>query len=106
MDLPPGFDPESKFGKVCKLKKSLYGLKQSSRVQFERFTRAVKGRAYTYSSAYHTLSFKHFSGGNVAILDVYVADIILTGEDVSEIETLKVFFNPKVIEIKDLRKLI
>ena len=41
----------------------------------------------------------------MAILDVYVADIILTGEDVSEIETLKVLFNPKMIEIKDLRKL-
>ena len=37
MDAPPSFD--GRFGwKVCKLKKSLYRLKQSPRAWFEKFT--------------------------------------------------------------------
>ena len=31
MEIPPGLDSEKTFGKVCKLRKSLYGLKQSPR---------------------------------------------------------------------------
>ena len=45
-EIPPRFDNDSVAGKVCRLKKSLYGLKQSQRAWFERFTRAVKGRGY------------------------------------------------------------
>ena len=40
MDAPPSFD--GRFGsKVCKLKKSLYELKQSPRAWFEKFTQFV-----------------------------------------------------------------
>ena len=35
MELPPGFDSNRKNGKVCCLKKSLYGLKQSPRAWFD-----------------------------------------------------------------------
>ena len=38
MDVPPGFEDIKTEGKVCRLKKSLYGLKQSPRAWFERFT--------------------------------------------------------------------
>ena len=46
MELPPGFDKGKDVGKICKLKKSLYGLKQSSRACFDRFARAVKQQGY------------------------------------------------------------
>ena len=43
MDSPLGFD--GRFGsKVCKLKKSFYGLKQSPRACFEKFTQFVKSQ--------------------------------------------------------------
>lgn len=45
MDPPPGFE-EDYGNKVCKLKKSLYGLKQSPRAWFERFTQFVKKQGY------------------------------------------------------------
>ncbi|RVX00895.1 Retrovirus-related Pol polyprotein from transposon TNT 1-94 [Vitis vinifera] len=43
MDIPAGLDTTSNLNKVCRLRKSLYGLKQSPRVWFERFTKVVKG---------------------------------------------------------------
>ncbi|RVW76260.1 Retrovirus-related Pol polyprotein from transposon RE1 [Vitis vinifera] len=52
MDPPPGFDEH--FGsKVCKLKKSLYGLKQSPRAWFERFTQFVKNQGYVQAQRDH-----------------------------------------------------
>lgn len=53
MNALPGFI--EKFGStVCKLKKSLYGLKQSPRAWFERFTRFVKSQGYSQGQADHT----------------------------------------------------
>jgi Reverse transcriptase (RNA-dependent DNA polymerase) len=46
MEIPPGFDTNQTIGKVCKLKKSLYGLKQSPRVWFDRFRKAMVGTGY------------------------------------------------------------
>jgi hypothetical protein len=37
MELPPGFGTLDTAGKVCRLKKSLYGLKQSPGAWFDRF---------------------------------------------------------------------
>ena len=42
MELPPGFEDQLGRGKVCRLKKSLYGLKKSPRAWFEKFTQWVK----------------------------------------------------------------
>ena len=41
IDIPPDFENVMTEGKVCRLKKSLYGLKLSPRVWFERFTHAM-----------------------------------------------------------------
>ncbi|RVX23033.1 Retrovirus-related Pol polyprotein from transposon TNT 1-94 [Vitis vinifera] len=46
MDIPAGLETTSNFNKVCKLRKSLYGLKQSPRAWFERFTKVVKGYGF------------------------------------------------------------
>jgi Reverse transcriptase (RNA-dependent DNA polymerase) len=41
MEVPPGFDTKQTVGKVCRLKKSLYGLKQPPRAWFDRFRKAM-----------------------------------------------------------------
>lgn len=41
MDIPPGFENSSNQDKVCRLKKSLYGLKQSPRAWFGKFTKSI-----------------------------------------------------------------
>ncbi|KAG8479954.1 hypothetical protein CXB51_025047 [Gossypium anomalum] len=102
MDFPPGF--EGSKGQVCKLKKSLYGLKQSPRAWFNRFAKAMTSRHYTQGQADHTLFYKYSDNGKCCILIVYVDDIILTGDDSIEIERIKEFLSLE-FQLKDLGNL-
>jgi len=47
MEIPPGFGNEQTLGKVCKLKKSLYGPKQSPQARFDWFRQAVCDMGYS-----------------------------------------------------------
>lgn len=101
MEIPQGFEHGSNTKKVCKLRKSLYGLKQSPRAWFERFTKAVDKHGYSQGQSDHTLFIKHSSDGKIAILIVYVDDTILTGDFEDEMTKLKKFLAQE-FEIKDL----
>ncbi|RVX11614.1 Retrovirus-related Pol polyprotein from transposon RE2 [Vitis vinifera] len=101
MDIPAGLETTSNFNKVCRLRKSLYGLKQSPRAWFERFTKVVKGYGFVQCQSDHTLFVKHFPEGKLAIIIVYVDDIILTGDHEEKIDLLKKLLT-KEFEIKDL----
>ncbi|CAN1790917.1 Retrovirus-related Pol polyprotein from transposon RE1 [Linum perenne] len=103
MNVPAGMNQE-KSGVVCKLNKALYGLKQSPRAWFERFSTAVKSGGYKQCQTDHTLFVKHSASGKLAILIVYVDDIIITGNDEDEIKQLKKRLATE-FEIKDLENL-
>ena len=102
MSQPPGFE----IGKnqVCKLQKSLYGLKQSPRAWFNRFSGEVTNHGYKQSQADHTMFIKHKGMEKLTILIVYVDDIIVTGNDTEEIKRLEGLL-AKNFEVKDLGKL-
>lgn len=69
MDLPPGcMIPEVHSQKVCKLKKSLYGLKQSPRAWFGRFTKSMRFFGYHQSNSDHTLFLKKQRGKITALI--------------------------------------
>ncbi|KAA0049857.1 Beta-galactosidase [Cucumis melo var. makuwa] len=103
MSPPLGF--EAQFGQqVCKLQKSLYGLKQSPRAWFDRFTIFVKSQGYSQGHSDHTLFTKASKTGKIAFLIVYVDDIVLTGDDQTEISQLKQKMGDE-FEIKDLGNL-
>ncbi|KAE8723689.1 hypothetical protein F3Y22_tig00012036pilonHSYRG00007 [Hibiscus syriacus] len=57
MDFPPGFEEEK--WRVCRLKKSLYILKQSPRAWFSRFAKAMTSRKYTQGQYMHAPKEKH-----------------------------------------------
>jgi hypothetical protein len=63
MDIPPGFETSENANKVCKLKKSLYGLKQSPRAWFDRFTKVVKKSGYIQCQTDHTMFLKQSPSG-------------------------------------------
>jgi Reverse transcriptase (RNA-dependent DNA polymerase) len=46
MEIPSGFGTAKTVGKVCRLKKPLYGLKQSVRAWFDRFKKVMIGLGY------------------------------------------------------------
>lgn len=87
MDLPPGYTVGSS-GVVCKLQRALYGLKQSPRAWFGRFSMAMEKYGFHQSHSDHTLFLKH-RRGKITALIIYVDDMIITGNDVSEIAKLE-----------------
>ncbi|GMI79954.1 hypothetical protein HRI_001664700 [Hibiscus trionum] len=104
MEIPSGVKGTGQPQKVCKLAKSLYGLKQSPRAWFERFTKVILKNGFKQSSADHTLFSKVTSSNKRVILIVYVDDIIMTGDDEEEVSKLKNFLS-REFEIKDLGSL-
>ncbi|PRQ60568.1 putative RNA-directed DNA polymerase [Rosa chinensis] len=100
MDLPPGYSLPSQAGMVCKLKKSLYGLKQSPRAWFGRFSQSMKQFGYKQSNSDHTLFLKHRKDKLTALI-IYVDDMIVTGNDPEEVKKLEAHLS-SVFEMKDL----
>jgi hypothetical protein len=62
MEIPPGCSKPNTSGKVCRLRKSLYGLKQSPRAWFDRFRRALCGMGYKQFNGDHTVFYQHKEG--------------------------------------------
>ena len=89
MEVPHGFSPSSNGDIVCRLKKALYSLKQSPRVWFGRFAKAMLCIGYKQSKGDHSLFIKHSVLGKIFVLLVYVDDIIITRNDLEGMENLK-----------------
>ncbi|WJZ84536.1 hypothetical protein VitviT2T_004136 [Vitis vinifera] len=101
MDLPPGcMVLEKQCQKVCKLKKSLYGLKQSPRAWFGRFTKSMRAFGYRQSNSDHTLFLKK-QHGKITTLIVYVDDMVVIGNDPEERKALQNYLS-REFEMKDL----
>ncbi|KAL0642049.1 hypothetical protein Bca4012_102844 [Brassica carinata] len=97
---PPGLEHLVKKGNVLRLKKAIYGLKQSPRAWYNKLSTTLNGRGFRKSELDHTLFTLNTPSGIVVLL-VYVDDIIITGSDKEEIQATKDFLK-SVFEIKDL----
>src|SRR3954466_1237425 len=97
---PKGFVDPKDANKVCKLQRSIYGLKQASRSWNQRFDKVIKsfGFIQTYGEA---CIYKKVSGSSVAFLILYVDDILLIGNDVDLLNSVKEYLNNS-FSMKDL----
>ncbi|PNX74277.1 retrovirus-related Pol polyprotein from transposon TNT 1-94 [Trifolium pratense] len=103
MSLPPGYSSAIGSNKVCRLHKSLYGLKQASRQWYSKLSSALISFGYKQSVSDHSLYIKSTDSEFTALL-VYVDDIVLAGNSSKEIQAVKHFLDQK-FKIKDLGKL-
>ncbi|KAL0383111.1 UNVERIFIED_CONTAM: Retrovirus-related Pol polyprotein from transposon RE1 [Sesamum calycinum] len=97
--LPPDGAPIQS-GKVFKLKRSLYGLKQASRQWNQELTSKLLAYGFSQSQHEHCLFIKQSAAGTLILL-VYVDDVLLTGPSEVEIAEVKHFLDSK-FTIKDL----
>ncbi|CAM9001561.1 unnamed protein product [Rhodiola kirilowii] len=101
MKLPPGFYSQARQdGKVCKLQRSIYGLKQASRQWFARFSDSLVEFGFVQSLNDYSL-FTLSLQGDFLVLLVYVDDVVITGTSSSLINKVKQFIHNK-FQIKDL----
>ncbi|KAJ9707429.1 hypothetical protein PVL29_002449 [Vitis rotundifolia] len=98
MNQPMGFQSQSHPKYVCKLRKALYGLKQAPRAWYGKIAEFLTQSGYSVTLVDSSL-FVKANGGKLAIVLVYVDDLIITRDDVEEIcrtkENLSVRFEMK-----------
>ncbi|PNY05485.1 retrovirus-related Pol polyprotein from transposon TNT 1-94 [Trifolium pratense] len=101
MTPPPGVtnDPN----KVCKLVKSLYGLKQASRQWYAKHTSLLLSHGYKQAHCDHSLFTKH-DASHFTLLLVYVDDVIIAGNHMAEFSYVKNLLH-NAFKIKDLGQL-
>lgn len=103
MQLPLGYYADCKSSSaplVCKLNKSIYGLKQASRQWFSKFSSVLLAAGFSQSKANYSL-FTRGQGPSFVALLVYVDDILLTGPSLIEISRLRSLLHSQFL-LKDL----
>ncbi len=97
MEVPEGFD-EMK-GKVCKLNKTLYGLKQSAREWNTKFVNEMKTKGFSQSTTDPCVFFKK-GIENLIVVSIFVDDNIIIGTKEDVVETKEML--SKMFKMKDL----
>jgi len=90
MKQPLRFKVAGKEKLVCKLEKSLYGLKQLPRQWYKLFNKFMSGHGYTRSLYDPCFYFRKLPSGEYIYLLLYVDDMLIASKNISSIDKLKV----------------
>ena len=102
MQQPKGFIRKGEEHLVCKLKKSIYGLKQSPRCWNTALDEQLKEMGFVQSTSDPCIYADE--GGDSFFIGVYVDDIVLAGSNLERIRNVKEILSQK-FDIKDMGKL-
>ena len=86
MTLPPGMH-STKSNQVCRLQRSLYGLKQADIQWYARLSIFLISHGYKQYSSDQSLFLKQHLQSSTTLL-VYVNDIVLSVNDILEIKSI------------------
>ncbi|KAL0430674.1 UNVERIFIED_CONTAM: Retrovirus-related Pol polyprotein from transposon TNT 1-94 [Sesamum radiatum] len=100
MDQSKGFTTVGEEQRVCRLQRSIYGLKQASRSWTTRFDEVIRGYDFIKND-YDPCIYKKISGSSVAYLVLYVDDILLIGNDVKMLCDIKAWLSTQ-FSMKDM----
>ncbi|GKC15501.1 retrotransposon protein, putative, ty1-copia subclass [Tanacetum coccineum] len=100
MRQPPGYVQGDK---VCLLKKSIYGLKQSPRQWYKRFDEYMLSNGFKRSSYDSCVYYKSYALGEYIYLLLYVDDMLIACKRKDEIGSTKTLLK-REFDIKELRE--
>ena len=100
MKQPKGFIMEGKENMGCRLKKSIYGLRQASRQWYLKFNQTIKSFGFKENIEDNCI-YAMFKNGKYIFLILYVDDILLARSDVSLLQETKKYLSSN-FDITDL----
>nr|GEU72224.1 retrotransposon protein, putative, Ty1-copia subclass [Tanacetum cinerariifolium] len=100
MEKPECFVNPKYPNRVCKLKRSIYGLKQASRQWNKRFDDEIKKFGFTQDRDEPCVYLKA-SGSNITFLILYLDDILIMGNNISMLQSVKSYLG-RCFAMKDL----
>ena len=100
MEQPEGFVAPGQEKKVCKLVKSLYGLKQALKQWHQKFDRVVLANGFKINECDKCIYVKNTVNGYV-ILCLYVDDMLIVGSDDEMIKSTKAMLSTR-FDMKDM----
>ena len=101
MEQPLGYVAQGETSQVCLLCRAIYGLKQSPRAWFVKFSSLLTAYGFNPCNSDPTVMCKTTSAGYV-VLATYVDDILLTGNDEAAISATKAYLQTHFV-IRDLK---
>jgi hypothetical protein len=104
MRQPPGFESQDHPRKVCRLRKTLYGLKQSGRRWYQRLVEILVDELSFIQCAVDQAVFSRRENGQHTIVVVHVDDCTIAARTLSDVNELKTQIR-KHVEITDLGEL-
>jgi hypothetical protein len=100
MKQPEGYVVKGNKELVCRLKKSLYGLKQSPRMWYQKFDTYMLGLGFIKRKEDHYVYLK-LIGDHLIYLVLYVDDMLLIGNNKEIIQNVKTQLSSK-FDMKDI----
>ncbi|GKE45475.1 zinc finger, CCHC-type containing protein [Tanacetum coccineum] len=96
MNQPQGFIMLGNENKVCKLIKSLYGLKHAPKQWHQKFDEVVLSNGYLLNQAGKCVYSKFDESGKGVIISLYVDDMMIFGTDQVQVDLTKEFLSSSV----------